>query len=95
MRWDLPKPLYDVYEWQDKALCRRVDAERFFNDETGRRADQRRREAAAKRVCRHCPVVEDCLAHAIQTEAHGVWGGLTASERMELRAAGGRQDQPA
>lgn len=88
MEWKLPKPLYDRYEWQDQALCRRVDAERFFNDDRVARKDQRRREVAAKRVCRHCPVVQDCLAHALHSEAHGVWGGLTAAEREALRNDG-------
>lgn len=85
MIWQLPPPLYDHYEWQDKALCRRVDAERFFHDDSIARKDRPRLERAAKRVCGRCPVREFCLEHALLSEAHGVWGGLTASERTALR----------
>ncbi|PRY54697.1 WhiB family redox-sensing transcriptional regulator [Knoellia remsis] len=87
MRWVIPSPVYDVYEWQDDALCRRVEPERFFHDDSLRRIEQRRREASAKRICQRCPVIQECLEHALQTEAHGIWGGTTPAERGRIRAA--------
>ena len=41
----------------------------------------------AKEICQSCPVQGSCLQFALRTgEDHGVWGGLTASERRRLRA---------
>jgi WhiB family redox-sensing transcriptional regulator len=43
----------------------------------------------AKRVCDHCPVRSDCLKDALGNGTDdGIWGGLTADERRELRRAG-------
>ena len=37
---------------------------------------------AALAVCNVCPVREDCLEHALETnERFGVWGGTTEKER--------------
>ena len=77
----LPPPLLEEYEWQERGLCRRLDVALFFDDD-----GDRRREAAAKRVCRRCPVSDRCLAHALRVgEEYGIWGGLTAAERDKLR----------
>ena len=48
--------------------------------------------AAAKAVCRdRCPVVGECLAHALATrERWGVRGGLDPTERARLAAREGR-----
>jgi hypothetical protein len=45
---------------------------------------------AAKQVCAGCPVIGDCLEFALQTmpaaeRDHGVYGGLTPTERARLR----------
>ena len=65
--------------WRDEALCRQVDPELFF-PETGGSARQ------AKQVCGRCPVRVECLDWAIaHDQRFGVWGGLTVSERMQLR----------
>jgi hypothetical protein len=43
-------------------------------------------EAAAKRVCSDCAVVDDCLSYSIVNAIRfGVWGGLTGEERRPLR----------
>jgi WhiB family redox-sensing transcriptional regulator len=42
--------------------------------------------ARAKAVCGECPVADDCMAFAIETnQTDGVWGGATAKERSRLR----------
>ena len=38
-----------------------------------------------KSVCSTCPVIAECLAHALDHEAWGVWGGTTPNERVRLR----------
>jgi len=38
--------------------------------------------AVAKRLCRTCPVKNDCLKYAIESnQKFGIWAGTTASER--------------
>ena len=47
-----------------------------------------REAAAALAICNSCPVRPDCLALSLQhwdIGQHGVWGGLLAAERAELR----------
>jgi WhiB family redox-sensing transcriptional regulator len=64
-------------DWADKAACTAVDPEMFFSSDTDE----------ARRVCAGCPVSEDCLRWAMDNNIeHGVWGGLTPSERHALKA---------
>lgn len=73
----LPRPA----EWMQEALCQEVDPDLFYA-ERGDAAQVDR----AKQVCRRCPVVVECLEHAVKTgEVHGVWGGLAPQERVEWR----------
>jgi WhiB family redox-sensing transcriptional regulator len=38
-----------------------------------------------RRICSECPVRIACLDYALRNrEEHGMWGGLTASERVTL-----------
>ncbi|OZF52687.1 hypothetical protein CH291_02585 [Rhodococcus sp. 14-1411-2a] len=46
----------------------------------------RRVEREAKLVCDQCPVIEQCRTHAFHAaEPYGVWGGLSATERLNAR----------
>lgn len=67
--------------WGKRAACRTAPREAFFpEDFSGSAAFAAAEEAKA--YCRACPVVDDCLAGALQRrEAFGVWGGTTAPER--------------
>jgi len=86
----LPKPIQESYDWQYLGACNDVDPETFFSPESERGPRRRAREAAAKSLCDRCPVVAQCLRHALDVrEPYGVWGGLNATERYHiLRAAG-------
>lgn len=88
----LPMPIQESYEWQFDGACRTTDPETFFSPETERGPRRRRREERAKALCAKCPVVRQCLEHALAVrEPFGVWGGLNATEREHLlrdRAAG-------
>lgn len=46
--------------------------------------------AAALRVCRRCPVQQDCLQYALDHPQHGIWGGTTAKDRRAMARAAGR-----
>lgn len=39
----------------------------------------------AKKICRTCPVIEECLEYAIRHNEDGVWGGTTKRERRALK----------
>jgi WhiB family redox-sensing transcriptional regulator len=63
--------------WLSKARCRSTDPDEFFV----RGAAQRK----AAVICRHCPVVAECLAYALGNQMEfGVWGGLTERQRRVL-----------
>jgi WhiB family redox-sensing transcriptional regulator len=65
--------------WQRDALCAQTDPEEFYPDKGGS-------TAAAKAVCRRCPVAAECLDYALaNNEGFGVWGGLSERERRKLR----------
>jgi WhiB family redox-sensing transcriptional regulator len=81
----LPMPIQDAWEWQYDGACRGVDPETFFSPDAERGPRRRRREAAAKSLCAVCPVVQECLKHALDVrEPYGVWGGLSTNERENL-----------
>ena len=72
--------------WQWHGACRGANPELFFHPDGKRGPGHRRREQAAAAICRGCPVVADCRAHALASpEPHGFWGGLSESEREAIR----------
>jgi len=72
--------------WQHSARCRGLPSEVFFPEEQESRRQRRAQEAAAKQICAGCPVIGACREHALRThEKYGVWGALTARERMTHR----------
>ena len=70
--------------WRERALCANHSRPSLWDGET------REDVAAARAVCRRCPVVDDCRAEAARLdrtgEAPGVWGGMTAAERAWIRS---------
>jgi WhiB family transcriptional regulator, redox-sensing transcriptional regulator len=63
--------------WASKALCTVDDPDELF----AQGAAQRR----AAIVCRHCPVMQQCAAEALDNQVeYGVWGGMTERQRRAL-----------
>jgi len=82
----LPGSSTEKWRWQRHGACRGANPELFFHPDGKRGPEHRRREQAAAAICRGCPVVADCRAHALAApEPHGVWGGLSESEREAIR----------
>lgn len=80
----LPLPIIGNWDWQTAGACRGMDSEAFFHPPQERAKGRRRRISAAKAVCKACPVIQQCLAHALETrEPYGIWGGLSEDERAE------------
>jgi len=79
------RPVYDEWAWQEESNCREVDSEVFFLDPQARGKNKTDKEKAAKKICKGCPVVQQCLSHALAVpEFFGVWGGMTADERNSI-----------
>lgn len=65
----------------DAAACRGMETARFFPE----RGAQSVPEDIA-RVCRACPVLEECRAYAVvRFDLQGIWAGLNHDERKRLR----------
>ncbi|GAA3361756.1 MULTISPECIES: WhiB family transcriptional regulator [Saccharopolyspora] len=68
-------------DWYQSALCAQSDPDAFF-PEKGQSGKM------AKRICGSCEVREECLRYALgNADLSGIWGGLSESERRELRVA--------
>jgi WhiB family transcriptional regulator, redox-sensing transcriptional regulator len=67
----------DRTAWVSKAQCRSVDPDELF---VGGAAQRK-----AANICRHCPVMAECLADALDNQMDwGVWGGMTVRQRRVL-----------
>ncbi|MCW2645235.1 MAG: WhiB family transcriptional regulator [Pseudonocardiales bacterium] len=76
-------------DWRHRAICRDEDPELFFP--IGNTGPALLQIEQAKGVCRRCPVMQDCLAWALESgQDAGVWGGLSEDERRALKRRNAR-----
>lgn len=67
-------------DWREQSSCSQIDPELFYPDKENHLSPK-----TAKKVCAGCPVLDQCLDWALETrEKHGIWGGLTETERNVL-----------
>lgn len=68
----------DRTDWVSKARClHSIDPDELFV--------RGKAQTRAAVICRHCPVVAECLADALDNQIEfGVWGGMTERERRAL-----------
>lgn len=67
--------------WREAAACADRPEVDFFTP-----PDATVEVARAKAICAACPVLDDCLGFAIETnQPDGIWGGYTAKERVKIR----------
>jgi WhiB family transcriptional regulator, redox-sensing transcriptional regulator len=66
--------------WMSRGACRHEDPELFFPISEG----AAHLAAAAKAVCQACSVRASCLAFAVETRQHGIWGATTSDERRAM-----------
>jgi WhiB family redox-sensing transcriptional regulator len=63
--------------WVSQARCRSSDPDELFVPGAAQR------QAAS--ICRHCPVIAECAADALDNRVEfGVWGGMTERQRRAL-----------
>lgn len=67
--------------WHRDALCREVDPDCFFPEDTD--LIDKQIWLLAKKMCMGCEVRAECLLWALrERETWGIWGGLGPSERV-------------
>lgn len=69
-------------EWAEQAACRGSDTNQFYPPGKGN-------TKYAKKLCGKCTVRQECLEWVLtnvnQYNDHGIWGGLTLTERTRIR----------
>lgn len=63
-----------VPEWMEDAVCASIDPELWFPPRGGN-------PSPAKKICDTCPVQAECLEYGA-AEPVGIWGGLSARDRL-------------
>lgn len=76
-----------IAPWHERAACGALakdgDAIYFIESRSGRAHAKALREA--QKLCGPCPVWKECLVWAITNEEqHGIWGGMSPSQRAVL-----------
>jgi WhiB family transcriptional regulator, redox-sensing transcriptional regulator len=72
-----------VADWRARAACSGYPNSLFFpaTDDPDDASVEK-----AKSVCAVCPVIDDCLEYALETnQRSGIWGGTSERERKSLR----------
>ena len=62
-----------------------MDVGVFYHPAAERNKARKQRIAQAKAICQQCPVIAECLDHALRVrEPYGIWGGRSEDERAAL-----------
>lgn len=78
MTYEFTMPRFD-----GEAACAEIDPDGWFPESGGEGLIAAEN---ARRVCKGCEVLDQCLTWAIDnSELHGIWGGLTRQQRKRLR----------
>lgn len=77
--------------WMARAACAGMHPETFYPHEGRGRPLDLDVINAALAIYARCPVRTECLEHAItHREDHGIWGGMTAQQRLRIARREGR-----
>jgi hypothetical protein len=66
-------------------LCAEVGGDLFFPDRENEGKLVRLGIKSAKSICHSCQHIVECAEWGIRKETHGIWGGLTDSDRRKIR----------
>lgn len=72
----------DYPKWKDRPACEGTDTELWFNEDDKPTYQQ---YATLKKICKGCPVRQQCLDYALKHDVFGFWGGTTPRERQRIR----------
>lgn len=78
-----------VPPWEfDEPLCAEIGPDLYYLEEIDGRLQAPYTEyLMAKALCMQCKHLVDCREWGIENEQHGMWGGLSASERRKVKSA--------
>lgn len=82
--WPMSLEALDRQPWMREALCAQIDPNMWFPEKGHKGLD-------ALRICRdRCPATDECREYAMARKiTHGIWGGTTRYDRLEMwRALG-------
>lgn len=83
-------------DWRNYAECLDKDPEDWFPVSDLETGIALAHIESVKSICRGCPVIEDCLSWAVETQQQfGIWGGKTAKERANLKRSLARKSRGA
>lgn len=86
MNWKIASTFLELLAASPRVPCAE-DTGKFFGDSQDEEEpydDEHMVEAVT--VCQECPIKRECLIQALTFhETHGVWGGMTPSQRESLR----------
>lgn len=69
--------------WKLQGLCTEIGMPDMWY------ASDRREQREAIAICYKCPVIQKCRDYAFQNdEKLGIWGGMTETERKQMRRRG-------
>lgn len=69
----------------EKAKCKDHSLNLFYPEDPEKRKQNPKIYRSAKNICANCPVMMECLVHAVETpEPRGVWGGKDPNERRAI-----------
>ena len=84
-RYNPKDQMDDMKTWMDDAACRQGQGTepRIFETILANRVTHIDADVEkAREVCASCPVMMQCLNHAVRFDIdHGVWGGMLVEER--------------
>ncbi len=85
---NMPEFMRDYYKvcWE-RAACAGTDVEAFYEEKSG---VARPLNIVLRKICGGCEIKSECAEFAIKHEMHGFWGGLSPSDRVEIRRKGKR-----
>jgi len=76
--------------WMEFARCKGADASLFFAEPT---VGRHKKQTEAIKYCSNCVVYKNCMKFAIDNRiSHGVWGGLTPTQRRRYWVNGVAHD---
>jgi WhiB family redox-sensing transcriptional regulator len=73
----------DQDDWADQGSCIGEDASLFDTIRYNKQTHMTEEVSVAQDICADCPVMVQCLEHALRFEAtDGVWGSMVYEERL-------------
>lgn len=79
-----PREPFEPPDWYAQAACHTVDREVFFSEDRAKRVTLANQ---AKKLCRRCPMAQECLTGALgRREEFGIWAATSGLRRKQMLA---------